>query len=100
MSRAFIPKVITANDLMDGDVVYLTTAGDWTRDHDKAALARDASSSDKLLKLAESQGSQIVGAYAADARVNQSGAPMPAHFREAIRTVGPSNYFHGKQARG
>ena len=31
MARAFTPKVITANALLEGDVVYLT-GEDWTRD--------------------------------------------------------------------
>ena len=32
MARAFTPKVVTANDLLEGDVIYLTAANDWTRD--------------------------------------------------------------------
>ena len=32
-----------------------------------------------------------------DVRIGPDG-PEPAHFREAFRTRGPSNYPHGKQA--
>ena len=39
----------------------------------------------------------MVGAYLADAQPGPDG-PEPVHFREAFRTRGPSNYFHGKQA--
>ena len=31
MSKSFTPKVVTANDLLKGDVIYQTANG-WTRD--------------------------------------------------------------------
>ena len=31
MSRQFSPKVVTANELRDGDVVWLTADDRWTR---------------------------------------------------------------------
>ena len=37
-------KVMTANLLRDGDVVYLTAAGDWSLWLSEAAVARDDSS--------------------------------------------------------
>ena len=36
MSRRFIPKVVTANRLREGDVVYLTADNRWTRLHAEA----------------------------------------------------------------
>jgi len=39
----------------------------------------------------------VVGAYLADF-IDEDAGPKPAHFREAFRTKGPGNYFHGKQA--
>ena len=36
MTRAFTPKVITANALLEGDVVYLTAHDHWSRDLSKA----------------------------------------------------------------
>ena len=33
MARKFTPKVITANHLLDGDVIYLTKDGNWSRNH-------------------------------------------------------------------
>ena len=32
MPRDFTPKVVTANALLEGDVVYLDDNGNWTRD--------------------------------------------------------------------
>ena len=41
MSRRYIPKVVTANDLRQGDVVYLTATDHWSRHHHEAELIED-----------------------------------------------------------
>jgi glucuronate isomerase len=87
MSR-FTPKVVTANRLREGDVVYLTTDDRWSPLHHHAELIEDEAHAQKLV---------VVGAYLADAKMGSKG-PEPTHFREAFRTRGPSNYAHGKQA--
>ncbi|MGC9368405.1 MAG: DUF2849 domain-containing protein [Paracoccaceae bacterium] len=97
MSRPFTPKVITANDLLRGDVVWLTDSGDWTRDMARAELIEDEAHAQIRLIEAEAQQDRIVGPYLAEARAGALG-PEPVHFREAFRTRGPSNYPHGKQA--
>ena len=38
MAREFTPKVVTANALIEGDVVYLTADDRWTRNHAEAEL--------------------------------------------------------------
>jgi hypothetical protein len=96
MSRAYIPQVVTANDLRLGDVVYQTADNLWTRQHAKAELIADAELAAARLAHAASQRNLIVGAYLADAKQGPNG-PEPIHFREAFRTRGPSNYAHGKQ---
>ncbi|MCB2130200.1 MAG: DUF2849 domain-containing protein [Rhodobacteraceae bacterium] len=96
MARAFSQKVITASDLVEGDVVYLTADDRWTRDHAAAELIEDEAHAQLRLLWAERQKNTIVGAYLADARPGPHG-PEPVHFREAFRTRGPSNYAHGKQ---
>jgi hypothetical protein len=97
MSRPFTPKVVTANALLEGDVVYLTQADRWTRRHEEAELIEDEAHGDLRLLFAQQQADAVVGAYLADARRGADG-PEPVHFREAFRTRGPSNYPHGKQA--
>lgn len=97
MSRKFTPKVVTANDLLEGDAVYLAEDGSWTRRHGGAELITDPDRAETLLAAAEAQGDRVVGAYLADAKAGRNG-PEPVHFREAFRTRGPSNYFHGKQS--
>lgn len=97
MPRAFSPKVVTANALIEGDVVYLTDGDTWTRQLREAEVLLDEAHADLRLLDANRRQSEIVGAYLAD--VDVSGlAPEPTHFREEFRRTGPSNYFHGKQA--
>ncbi|MEM9331426.1 MAG: DUF2849 domain-containing protein [Pseudomonadota bacterium] len=99
MARAFVPKVVTANDLLEGDVIYLTPSGKWTRRHDEAELFEEEAAANEALTRAQGQGHRLVGAYLADAQIGSGGKPEPIHFREAFRTRGPSNYpNHGKQA--
>jgi len=97
MPRIFTPKVITANALMEGDVVYLTADDIWTRHHREAELIEDEAHAQIRLLDAERRSDEVVGPYLADARSTPDG-PTPTHFREEIRTRGPSNYGHGKQA--
>ena len=95
MSKPFSPKVITANALLEGDVLYLT-AGGWTRDLAEAEVLTDEADADLRLIEASAQTSTVVGAYLAEVKV-QNGTPHPTHFREDFRATGPSNYAHGKQ---
>jgi len=97
MSRRFIPKVVTANRLREGDVVYLTADDRWSLLHHEAELIDDEAHAQLRLLFAAAQKLYVVGAYLADAKPGANG-PEPVHFREAFRTRGPSNYLHGKQA--
>ncbi len=97
MSSAFSPKVVTANDLVLGDVVYLSVDGQWVRQHTEAELFSDADRANERLGFAEAQHGQVVGVYLADA-VSGIHGPAPVHFREGFRARGPSNLFHGKQS--
>lgn len=99
MAKAFTPKVVTANDLLEGDVIYLTHEGKWSRRHKDARLFVEETEAEQALEKAHSQAHRLVGAYLADAIEGESGKPEPVHFREVFRTKGPSNYpDHGKQA--
>ena len=96
MARQFKPKVVTANALLEGDVVYLTNADTWTRKLSDAALITDEADADLRLLQAEAQTGVVVGAYLAEMSDGPNGLE-PTHFREAFRRKGPSNYRHGKQ---
>lgn len=96
MSRPFTPKVITANALLSGEVVYLTDADEWSPALSKAAVLTDEADAQLRLLDASAQSDAVVGVYLADVR-QEAEALLPAHFREAFRATGPSNYQHGKQ---
>lgn len=97
MPKTFTPKVITANALIEGDVVYFSETNDWVRDLAQAELLTDEAVADARLIEASAQQDKIVGAYLTDMAAGDTG-PKPVHFREDFRATGPSNYFHGKQA--
>ncbi len=94
--RPFTPKVLTANALLEGDVVWLDASGHWTRQMARAALIEDAATAELHLLDAHARAHEVVGPYLADAIPGPNG-PEPTHFREAFRTRGPSNHAHGKQ---
>ncbi len=95
MAKPFTPKVVTANALLEGDVIYQTATG-WTRDLTEAEVLTDEADADLRLIDASSQQASVVGAYLADVALDD-GIPHPTHFREDFRAKGPSNYAHGKQ---
>ena len=96
MASVFTPKVVTANALFEGDVVYLAADGDWTRRLAQADLFTNEAAAALALLDAEARAHEVVGPYLADMTAGPQG-PQPTHFREAFRTRGPSNYAHGKQ---
>lgn len=98
MSKAFTPKVVTANALLEGDVIYQTQTG-WSRSLSEAEVLTDEAHADLRMIEASQQVNDVVGVYLADVSM-ASGTPEPVHFREEFRRTGPSNYLHGKQAEG
>ena len=94
MPRAFTASVVTANDLLEGDVIYQTAAVTWTRRLEQAEVLTDEAHAQ--IRLVEASAKpEAIGAYLADVAPD---GPAPVHFREDFRRRGPSNYFHGKQA--
>jgi hypothetical protein len=96
MARDFSHKVVTASDLLEGDVIYLKSDDTWSRDLTDAEVLTDEAHAQLRLLDAARQFDKVVGAYLADVAPSKSG-PQPVHFREDFRRRGPSNYAHGKQ---
>jgi hypothetical protein len=90
MAKTFVPSIVSANDLMIGDVVYMTAAGDWTRLLEEAGVAADEATAADLLTRAQGQPSVVVDPYLAEVALDGP-APRPLHFREAFRARGPSH---------
>ena len=97
MGRSFIPKVATTNHLLEGDVIYYARPG-WSRDLSKAVVATDAAQAETLLQEASCFPLETVAVVLTDVGFHDD-MPVAEHFRERFRTLGPSNYFHGKQAQ-
>jgi hypothetical protein len=97
MSRAPKTQVVTANALIEGDVVYLAAGDNWTRHLTQAQVFADPELAEAALKAASKRDAEVVGCYLAEVRQTAQGIE-PAHFREDFRRRGPSNYAHGKQA--
>lgn len=97
MTRSYTPKVVTANALLKGDVVYLTAHDAWSPHLKDAEVIEDEAHATIRLLDATARQSEVVGPYLADVRLGARG-PEPVHFREEFRARGPSNLFHGKQA--
>ena len=96
MPKPYTPKVLTASRLMEGDVVYFDGTT-WVPLLADAKLFLNENEADDALAAAKARPDLFVGPYLVDAQIGEDGVE-PAHFREAFRTTGPSNYFHGKQA--
>jgi hypothetical protein len=90
VSKRFVPKIVSANDLLTGDVVWLGRDGLWTRDLARAAVAEDAETADRLLAEAAGRAHEVVGPFLADVALDGP-EPRPLHFREVFRTRGPSH---------
>jgi hypothetical protein len=96
MSVTPISKVVTANDLRSGEVIYLCFPHDWTPELNKASVITDNDLAQASLAFAQGQANVIVGAYLSDV-VAEADGPKASHFRDTFRSTGPSNYRHGKQ---
>ncbi|SDE95529.1 Protein of unknown function [Salipiger thiooxidans] len=99
MSKPFSPKVVTANALIEGDVIYLAADDRWVRSLTEAEVLTDEAVAQLRLLDASARSAEAVGVYLAEVADGLDG-PQPTHFREAFRATGPSNYAHGKQAEG
>lgn len=95
-----LPAIVIANDLLSGDVIFLGPRA-WERSHAKAIVARTQDEADQLLARAHAdfKANRIVDAYLVEVRVLENGIPEPTHYREKMRTKGPTTRIDlGKQA--
>ncbi len=83
-------KIITANHLIVGDVVFLTEDG-WSPNVDRALVADDGPALGALeQRAAAAEAANIVVApYAVEVR-REGSRVVPLHYREAMRTRGPT----------
>lgn len=86
--------IVTANDLMSGEAVYLTDDTIWSEQLKTAVIFENAEEAQAQAALENKyNAAQIVGAYAVPVKLDG----MAVTFKEQLRAKGPSNYLHGKQ---
>ncbi len=85
-----MPRIVTANHLAAGDVVFLAGNG-WTPNVDLASVADDEATLAVLEQRAAAAEAMniVVGAYAVEVR-REGSRVMPLHYREVMRTRGPT----------
>ena len=94
-------KAITANRLLDGDVVFWK-AGQWVARFGDAQLFDETAEADLEAAVAAGKGQStvVVDVYPIDL-TSSGGHWTPVSYRERIRALGPTNEpTHGKQAEG
>lgn len=82
------PQMVTANRLIDGVVVYMTTDGNWSENFVDGAVWLDKASADNALITSEEavKARLVVGPYLFDVAVTGTG-PQPVSARERIRAT-------------
>lgn len=85
-------QAVTANRLLDGEVVYFTSDGRWTTDLAGAVIAdgKDAVEAILALALKDDYDQEVLDVYAFEVYEQPSGGYTPASVRESIRAVGPT----------
>jgi ABC-type Fe3+-hydroxamate transport system substrate-binding protein len=92
MTEFFKPVVVTANNLLDGQVVYLSNHHQWRGALKTALIVETQEQAEQLLAKAQSQTEQIVGPYLIEVSCSVGGTPRPTHLREWIRVLGSSHH--------
>ncbi len=98
--RPPLPVILLANDLLDGEVVFWTGTH-WSPEPKDARIAHDDASATALEGAAAKalSANVVVDAYLVDITTDANGHGVPNHYREKIKTEGPSvRRDLGKQA--
>lgn len=94
-------KILTANRLVDGEVVWLARDHSWAETINVAEIARDKEAEARLEAIGEQakRDNLVVDVNLIDVEL-ADGAIVPIRLRERIRAAGPTNRRDlGKQAR-
>ena len=91
MPRKDTLYILTANDLLEGDAIFLGETG-WLRDHRAARIAGtpDEAKALEAIGAAAKAAMKIVDPYLVEVALEADGTPTPIRQRERIRTRGPT----------
>ena len=84
-------KIVTANRLRQGDVVYLTDSGKWSTHLNQSRATREAAELEAMLVQAGEAvaAREVVGPYEMEV-IEVDGILQPLSTREIIRAAGPT----------
>ena len=92
-------KALTANRLIDGEVVFWNR-GQWVERFADAELFDDPVAGEAAEGHAKAQPTVVVEPYLIDL-IDAQGVWAPLSYRERLRALGPTNHMdHGKQVEG
>lgn len=85
-----LPKILTANDLLNGSTVYYTESGAWSPHASDSFVANSPESLDKLINAAAEAfaANLVISEEIID--VDSGDGVQPARLRELIRATGPT----------
>ena len=93
-------KALTANLLVEGDVVFWGEGG-WREQFSQADLIEDPAAAEAVLDAAKATPTVVIDPYLIDVAIEEDGSPVPISFRERVRALGPTIHPDmGKQAEG
>lgn len=97
-AKAGPAKVITANDLGDGLVVFLDPDGGWSHLIAEARVLQDGPELDEATAYAKQQHDDrvVVEPYPIDVAVGEDGIPVPVRLREKIRADRGPTIVYGR----
>ena len=81
-------QVASANRLIDGMVVWLDEAGQWTDRLEHAAIARDKRCAEILLERARAEASSVIDPFLVAVTEDDDATIEPLSLREKIRASG------------
>jgi hypothetical protein len=81
-------SVASANRLVDGVVVFLDDAGQWTPRLERAVVARDKRAGEILLERARAEGFNVIDPFLVAVIEQEDGTIEPLSLREKIRASG------------
>jgi hypothetical protein len=86
-----MPQIVTANRLIDGDVVFRTADGGWSQKVDEAEvlLDKDTAAAAEAAGVRAVHENVVVDAMLIDVAVTD-GHVVPTRLRERIRAYGPT----------
>lgn len=89
--KAFSPKIILANRLADGRVVFFTKDNGWSAQVSESVVANTFAEELALLRVAtiSENTNDVIGILAINADLSH-GSPRPAHIKFNMQANGPS----------